>query len=277
MDERVPDARSEAAREWGRALLATAPWSTVNDRVTLLLVDPPPGLEGAPETTDTAFWLTIDLPTGRSLPAPYGADLANDRAVVERHRLPEGATAEVSVLSDEALHRLLQGVARPSMEARWLARHHEVVADRMRRGEQYALRAGLLSEEAPERIVRGLFLDLVAATRGLTPLTVDRSASVAAAGEAVASLTRLACFDDGGAYPPAPYLRTAAAGTRIGRRLGVWLDDVGAALAGDEAAARRTLSSRDQVVEEVRIVLGERYRDRPWLRTPEAYALRTPR
>ena len=33
----------------------------------------------------------------------------------------------------------------------------------------------------------------------------------------------------------------------------------------------------DQVVEEARVILGELYRDRPWLRTPEAFALRAPR
>ena len=269
MQDPVSDARSESAREWGRALLTTAPWSTVNDRATLLLVDPAPGLEIPAGAIDTA--------TGRSLPAPYGTALASDRAVVERHRLPEAGIAKVAILTDDSLHRLLQGTTRTAMEARWQARHHEVVSDRMRRGEQYALRAGLLPDEAPERVTRTLFLELVAAIRGLSHLAAAPASAVAAGGEASAALCRLACFDDSGAYPPPSYLRAGAVGTRIGRRLGVWLDDLARALGGDEASARRTLASREQVIEEVRTVLGELYRDRLWLRTPEAYGLRAPR
>ena len=277
MDSEPNPVHNEAAREWGRALLATAPWSTASDRVTLLLVDPPPEVEGVGTSRDISFWLTLDVGIGRLMPPPYGPALGADQPVMEHHRLPEGGTADVAILSDEAMHRLLQATTRPAIEARWLARHHQVVSDRMRRGEQYALRAGLLPDEAPERIARGLFLDFVAAQRQLTHLESSPETAVSAAGEACAALTRLACFDDQGGYPPTAYLRVAAANTRIGRRLVVWIDDVAGALRGDNAAARRALASRDQVVEEVRRVLGERYRDRAWLRTPEAYLLRVPR
>jgi hypothetical protein len=277
MDSDPIDAWREQAREWGRSLLASAPWASVSDRVTLLLLEPPPGIEGLPDAGPASFWLTIDTAAGRSLPAPYGPALAAERATYERKRMDGGRSADLAVLTDDSAHRLLEGTTRRAMEARWQARHHEVVSDRLRRGEQYALRAGLLPDDAPERVSRLLFTDLVAAVHGLGVLEASPAATLGAAGEASAAICRLACFDDAGAYPPTQYLRAAAAGTRIGRRLGPWLDDLVRAVAGDDAAARRSMASADQVVEEVRIVLGELYRDRPWLRTPEAYALRAPR
>ena len=68
-----------------------------------------------------------------------------------------------------------------------------------------------------------------------------------------------------------------AADTRLGRRLVTWFDALTAAVGGDAAAARRAVAAGDQVIEETRKILGEVYRDRLWLRTPEAFALRAPR
>lgn len=267
------DALREQAREWGRALLAGAPWSNVSDRVTLLLVEPP---ARHPATDGVTFWLTLDTTAARGLPDPYGPALSTDRAVVEHPRHPS-MRITLAVLSDEALHRFLGGTTPAAIEARWQARHHEVISDRLRRGEQYALRAGLLPDDAPERITRTLFLDLVSAVRAIAPLEVHPADSLAAAGLASAAACRLACFDDAGNYPPAEHLRSAAADTRLGRRIGPWLDDLVSAVGGDDAAARRSISAGPQVIEEARLILGELYRDRPWLRTPEAFALRAPR
>lgn len=278
MDDGPADALLEQAREWGRALLAASPWSGVSDRVTLLLVEPPTGSEEAPRAAAFAFWLTLDAEAARSLPSEYRAPLTSDRSVFERPRAGvAGARTSLSVMTDESLHRLLQGTSRASMEARWQTRHAHTVADRMRRGEQYALRANLLPDDAPERISRTLWLDAVAASRGLDVLAVDAASGVGAAGEASAALCRLACFDDGGSYAPAAYLRHAARETRLGRRIATWLDDLPRAVGGDEDAARRVIGARDQVLEEARTILGERYRDRPWLRDPEAFLLRPPR
>jgi len=267
------DALREQAREWGRALLATAPWSGVSDRVTLLLVEPPSRFPGSTQVT---YWLTLDVAAARGLAEPYGPALNSDRAVVE-HPRAEGLKVTLVVMTDEALHRLLQGTTPAAIEARWQARHHEAISDRMRRGEQYALRANLIPDDAPERIMRTLFLELVASIRGLAPLEVNPAHTLAAAGAASAAVCRIACFDDAGSYPPLQHLRAVASETRLGRRLAPWLDDLTRAIGGDDAAARRSISSGNQVIEETRIILGELYRDRPWLRTPEAFALRAPR
>ncbi|MCK9495084.1 MAG: hypothetical protein M0R75_06255 [Dehalococcoidia bacterium] len=267
------DALREQAREWGRALLAGTPWTGVPDRVTLLLVEPPVRF---PSTGSVTYWLTVDTAAARGLADPYGPALTSDRAVVEHPRTP-GLNVTLAVMTDEALHRFLGGTTPAAIEARWQARHLEPISDRLRRGEQYALRAGLLPDDVPERVTRTLFLELVAAVRALAPLEVQPSAGLAAAGAASAAACRLACFDDAGNYPPAQHLRAEAAETRLGRRIVTWLDDLVRAVGGDDAAARRAVSAGDQVIEEARTILGELYRDRPWLRTPEAFALRAPR
>lgn len=265
----------DRAREWGRALLDAAPWSGVSDRVTLLLVEPPSRIE-EPPAAGMAFWLTLDREAARSLPPAYRDALGTDRAVVERPRVAAGVPpVTLSVMTDEGLHRLLQAVTRPALEARWQARHLEAISDRLRRAEQYELRAGLLPEDVPERVVRTLWLDLVAALRALSP--APGAGGLPVAGEAAAALCRLACFEAVGGYPPAHLLRAVARDTRLGRRLGPWLDDLASAIGSDEAAARRVISSRDQVAEVVRTVLGELYRNRPWLRDPEAFMLQAPR
>ena len=271
-----PDAQREQAREWGRRLLSAAPWSDVADRVTLLLVEPPAGLYGAPAPT-ISFWLTLDQEAARSLPPEYRQPLTTNRAHIEHPRVPELPPVTLSITTDDAMHRLLQGVTRSAMEARWLVRHVDIVSDRLRRGEQYALRANLIPDDAPERTVRGFWVDAVAAARALDVLPVDAAAGLTAAGEVVGALCRLACFDHGGSYPPSPYLRAVARETRLGKRINPWLDDLAKAVSGDDVAARRVLGSRDQVIEEASTVLGERYRNRPWLRDPDAFALQPPR
>ncbi len=278
MAEGPADALREQAREWGRGLLAAPPWSDVSDRITLLLVSPPVGLDEDVTAGPPTLWLTLDGGAARSLPTEYRTPLTSDRGVFERPRVSgDLARLTLAVMTDDALHRLLQGTSRPSLEARWQVRHLEAVSDRLRRAEQYALRAGLLPDDAPERVSRTLWLEAVQAASAIDVLPVAPGAAALPAGEAAAALCRLACFDDAGAYPPAAYLRAAARGTRLGRRIATWLDDLPRAVGGDEAAARRVVAARDQVLEEARTVLGERYRGRPWLQEPEAFLLRPPR
>lgn len=276
MPDQAPDALHEQAREWGRRLLAAPPWAGVSDRVTLLVVDPPTGVEASCGVI--ALWLTLDGEAARSLPPEYRTPLTTGRAVVEQPRVAaDEPPVTLAVLTDDAMQRLLQGTNRTGLEMRWQARHHQVVSDRLRRGEQYALRANLLPDDAPERIVRLLWLEVNQAARGLDGLQVDAGAGLAAAGEVSAALCRLACFDAVGAYPPVAYLRAAAAETRLGRRLAPWLDDLVRAAGGDDASVPRILGSRGQVLEEARAILGERYRDRPWLRDPAAFVFQPPR
>ncbi len=191
MTSEPADALREQAREWGRALLAGTPWSGVSDRLSLLLVQPPARFEGS---TNVTYWLTLDLAAARSLADPYGAALSSDRAVVE-HPRAAGLNVTLVVMSDEAMHRYLTGTTPAAIEGRWQARHHEPIADRMRRGEQYALRANLLPDDAPERILRTLFLELVAAIRAIATLEANPAHALAAAGAATTAACRIACFD----------------------------------------------------------------------------------
>jgi hypothetical protein len=91
------------------------------------------------------------------------------------------------------------------------------------------------------------------------------------------ALLRLGCLLDEGAYPAIDELRAIGCTTRIGLRVASWLDDVSAALTGDEAAARRVIHAAPQVLVETRKILAERYRDRDWLRDPAAYEMRARR
>lgn len=269
----------DQAREWGRSLLDASPWHDVSDRVTLLVVTPPTGLDALVVPGRAMLWLAIDGPSARSLPAEFARPLAQDEAVVRHHRaVGEAPAVALAAMTDDALHRLLQGTSRRSMEARWHIRHVEVVSDRLHRAEQYQARAGLLPHEAVERIVRTLWVETAVAAQGIDAVRGDRPAdALAVAGETVAALLRLACLWDDGSYPAAEYLRVAAGETRIGRRMAPWIDDAAAAIGGDEGAARRLSGSRDQALSEVRGVLAERYRSRGWLNEPEAFALRAPR
>lgn len=266
----------EQARLWGRTLLAATPWEGLAEHVTLIVTAPATGVEAPPR--DAALWLVIDAVSARALPAEYRA-LAADEAIVERH----GATATtpaitLTLTTDALLERLLQALTPRALEARWQLRHCEAVADRLRRTEQLALRAGLLPDDAPERILRPLWLAAQASARALEALPGEQPAeALPAAGELAAALCRIACFMDEGAYPPADLLLAAARPTRIGRRLAAWLDGLVPALGGDAVAARRVTGSLGQALAEVQEVIAERFRGRPWLGESETFALRTPR
>ena len=266
----------EQAREWGRTLVAAAPWGDLAERVTLLVTAPPTGIDAVPNSV--SLLLAIDTPSARALPPEYRA-LLTDEAMVERRRATATMPAlALTLTTDNAFDRLLQSLTRRAMEARWQVRHSEVVSDRLHRAENFALRAGMLPDDGPERVVRGLWVEAQAAARAFPSISGARyEDALPAAGELVAALCRIACFVDDGAYPATEWLLPAARPTRIGKRISSWFDGIAPALGGDEAAARRVGSSTDQVLIEVQDVLSERYRGRPWLAEPEVYTLRTPR
>ena len=266
----------EQAREWGRSLVAAAPWAEVAERVTLMVTAPPTGLEAAPHSV--SLWLAIDALTARSL-APEYRTLAADEVRTERRRATATSPALTLTFStDQALDRLLQSLTRRAMEARWQVRHSEVVTDRLHRAENFALRAGMLPDDGPERITRGLWVEASAAARAFPAIAGERGIdALPAAGELMAALCRISCFVDDGAYPASEWLLPAARPTRIGKRISSWLDGIAPAIGGDDATSRRVASSTDQVLAEVQAVLAERYRGRPWLLDPEAFTLRTPR
>ena len=224
------------------------------------------------------LWMLIDRPSSGTLPDAFRQPLAARGVAVQRHpATPSTPEVELTVRTAESVARLAAGTTRRDLELRWTLMHAEPVADRLRRLEALAAEARRLPEEGLERATRGLWLDAHAAARALWPLGTGPVHALAAAGELSSALLRLSCLMDEGAYPPAEQLRAQATDTRIGQRLGGWLDDLLAGVAGDAAAGRRAVNASLQVLEEVRIVLRERYSDREWLRSPTDYELRSRR
>jgi hypothetical protein len=259
-----PDAQRESARARGRSLLEAQPWHEVADRAALILTDPP--AEFDVETTP-GFWFVIEREVSRSLPADLAQPLYRGEAVV---RTLDDSRLEVLTL--EAAARLVEGVSRASIEARWRVRNAEPLSDRLRLGERLAAAAAQLPGDAPDRVVRALWLESSAALRALEG--AGSRLALVVAGEARTALARLACFLDTGAYPPARYLEVAAAPTALGMRLDDWFDGLVAGVGGDAAAARRTAQSAGQVLEEVRTVVRQRVGTHDWLTDPDAFWLR---
>jgi hypothetical protein len=271
------EALRERARARGLSLLEDEPWAPISDRAALLLVDPADP-EWATAAEPVTLWLLVEREVARGLPRPQREPLQRDGVLIEHHRGQQHPATELVVLTLEDATEVIEGTSRRSLEARWSVAHSEPLHDRLRRQEQLAAAAAALPEEAVERIVRPLFLQAVSAIGALRAFETGGEASLlAAAGDAAASLARLACILDEGSHPPPRHLLLAARGTRRGQRLAVWLDDLVPALSGDAAAGRRVAGSRDQVIEETARLVGQDMRDRPWLRDPASYALRSPR
>lgn len=273
-----PDELRERAQEWGRALLLKAPWEPLTERLSLILVAPlaDSRLESAPPAA--TLWMLLDRGVMGSLPDILRQPLLETGAAIERHAATVATPPiELAVRSVEGIEHQIEGTGRRDLELRWILIHATPVADRLRRLETLAAQARLLPPDGLERAVRSLWLEAHEATRALWPLSTEPSHALPAGGEVAGSLLRLACLMDQGAYPPADRLRSEAADTRIGMRISGWLDDVSAGFTGDDAAGRRSVNAGPQVLEEVRLVLRERYADRPWLRDPASYELRVRR
>jgi hypothetical protein len=267
----------ERARERGRALLMEPTFEAVADRATLLLTSPPTGLDLATVPGHAGYWMLLDAGDARALPAPYRGSLARDGSYVEYVRAVDDSPAAILILTTAHVE-IVEAVTRRSLEARWTLRHCEAIRDRLDRLPRLAAAAARFPRDALERILRPLWLQAAPSLRAFWAVAPGAGADpVPLAGEAVGAVCRIACAYDGGDYPPPEFLVAEAKTTRIGRRIASWLDDVAPALGGDEAAARRVSGAREQVLREVSTVLAERYGDKPWLREPEAFALRAPR
>lgn len=267
----------ERARARGLSLLECEPWSEVADRASLLLLDPP-NVEWAIETEPATLWLIVERELVRHLPKTAQDSLQRERVLIEQHRGPGEVAIDLVAFTEEGVNDLIEGISRRSLEARWGVTHAEPLRDKMRRQERLAGQAANLPEGGPERVIRPLYLQSVAATAALGAVASGDAASLlAAAGDAAGSLARLACVIESGSHPPPRHLLLAARETALGRRLATWLDDLPLLLAGDEAAGRRIAGSREQVIEETTRLLGPEFRDRPWLQDPTSYALRSPR
>jgi hypothetical protein len=273
-----PVALHERAREWGRSLLLRAPWVEATERLSLLLVVPHaewPMMIGPERAT---LWLLIDRGSVSSLPESVRAPLMERGAIVERHDASGTAPAVTLVVRTvEGVERAIEGVTRHDMETRWAVIRAEPVSDRLKRHETLAAQARLLPPDGLERSIRALWLDANRAAAALWPLDTSTADALGAAGELPMALLRLGCLLDQGAYPATDELNAIGRTTRIGQRIASWLDDVNAALGGDETAARRVVQAAPQVLVETRAILAERYRDRDWLRDPAAYEMRARR
>ena len=303
---RARDAPSEAPAEPGaearaaavsraRRLLATEPWASATERVTLWLVSPPRELDAAPDSPVEA-WLAIDREAAQTLGDAARTQIEGGAASQALPAAGAGAAGQppgsAALFTVEALEALLAGEGRRALEARWSLHHAQPLADRLGRHERLVARASQLSEGALERALRGAFLAAAGALPALGRLgepaddaeghdahggRARRRDALPAAGEAVAGLTRIACLLDEGRHPPLAWLLPAAHDTRLGRRLASWLDDLARSLAGEAAAARRVIAGRDAVLEQTRVLVAHRVGERPWLRDPASFALRPPR
>ena len=260
--------RRESARTHGRTVFESPPWDEVADRAALLLTDPPSDLEV--EATP-GYWIVVERDVSRSLPADLAQPLYRGEPVV---RALDGAhAARLEVLTRESAQRLVEGVSRSGIEARWRVRHAEPIVDRLRLQEQLAAAAAQLPVGAPHRVTRTLWLEAHAGLRALSE--ANGRPLLVAAGETRGALERLACFLDVGAYPPARYLAVAAASTALGQRLGDWFAGFADAVGGDETAARRTTGSIEQVRKEVQTVVRLSVGTHDWLADPDSFWLRT--
>lgn len=265
----APDALRTQAREWGRTVLLHAPWEPLTERLSLILVAPPKGTAVEFTPPHATLWMLIDRASTASLPESSRQLLVAGGAAIEYHaRTASSPPIELIVRTSETIENISEGTTRRSMELRWALQHSEAISDRLRRLEPLAAQARMLPPTGLERAVRSLWLDAYTANRALWPLRTAPEQAMIAVGELVGSILRLAGLMDEGAYPPTEFLRLEMINTRIGQRIAPWLSDLEIGVAGDEAGAQRAINAAEQVLDEVRTILRERYADRDWLRTP---------
>ena len=278
MDGDPSAALRERAREWGRSRLQAPPWADRDDRLTLLLVDPP-AVSWATADPTAGLWLVIASADARTLPAPDRERLIRDGSLHERLAAGDGApTVQFTAFTTERLQGVLEGAGRRSLEVRWSVGHAEPLHDPLRRHPELAAAAARLREDAWERIARLLYLEAYAGLSTLRRFAAEQLGdAVVPGGEAAGAVARLACVLEEGIHPPPRWLLPAAAQTALGRRVGSWLDDLPRALGGDTAAARRVADGCEPVLRAVEEALRLRVGGAEWLHRPEAWVLRPPR
>ncbi len=265
------------ARDWGRSRLATPAWADLEHRLTLLLVEPPT-VEWAAVPSVFALWLIVEDSETRELPLELREPLRRDGVLLEQTPARDGVVAQLTVFTVDRLAGVLAGVGRRSLELRWSVRHAEPIHDALRRHEQLSAAAERLPEDAPERIVRPLYLQAHSSLEALRAVSTDHPAAGAvAAGEAAGALCRLASALEAGSYPPAQWLRPAAAETDLGKRMSSWLDDVERNSDQGAARAQRVINGCDGVWNAVQAAVRPLYGATEWFLAPAIWALRPPR
>ena len=265
----------ELARGRAEQLLATTPWADIAPRALVLLARPPRD-EWAEPLGTPALWVVLDGAEARALPAETRGALLQDGVQVLGGGPAEQQDVATVLLTADGLGRLLDGVARRSLEARWLVRHGEALHDPLRRYERAAGAAARLPADGLERATRPLFLRAATMldTLAAVPPQRLRDTALLLIGEAAGAAARLACVLDEGSHPPVDWLLPAARETRLGRRLEAWLDDIAPAVAGDARAARWVAESGSGVLRELVSALRADFAGRDWLLHPLDQALR---
>jgi hypothetical protein len=263
------------AREWGRSRLATPAWAELEHGTSLLLIDPPTVEWVAAEPAAFELWLIVELSEARFLPLELREPLIRDGVLLEQ--VPAGdAEARLTTFTADRLEAVLSGYGRRALEMRWSIRHSEPVHDVMRRGEALGAAAERLPEDAPERIVRPLYLQAHSSLHALSSVRPDDPAAGAlAAGEAAVAIARLACVLDEGNHPPAQWLIPAAAETELGQRMAIWLTD--ATRYSEPEAAQRVINGCHGAWIAIQAVVHPLYGSTAWFLSPDVWALRPPR
>ena len=269
----------EQAAEAGRALLEGSSWEPLAGRVLLLLVRPPdadwPDAYGVP-----MLWAILDTPEARALPLELRAGVLRDGSAFERIQ-PDGdrPSIQLATFTSEGIARLIEGVTRRSLEARWSVRHATPVHDPLHRFEMLTAAAARLPADALERVVRPLYVQAAEALGALAvaPFEERPGTALVLAGEAVGAICRLACILEEGSHPPAEWLVPAARATQLGKRVASWLDDLTPAIGGEERAARWVRDSGAGVLREVTSALRTEFSGRDWFNDPAAQTVRPPR
>lgn len=267
-----PEAALRAqARDWGRSRLASPAWAELEHRLTLLLIDPPTVEWVAADPSAFALWLIVESSEARSLPLELREPLLRDGVLLEHDD-----EAALTVFTVDRIEAVLAGIGRRALEMRWSIRHAEPVHDVLRRIETLSAAAERLPEDAPERIVRPLYLQAHSSLRALGSIDAAQPGGGAiAAGEAAGALSRLACVLEEGNHPPAQWLLPAAAETELGRRMASWLND--SARYSDEDAARRAINGCEAAWNAVQAAVQPLYGTSAWYLSPDVWALRPPR
>lgn len=259
------------ARDWGRSRLATPAWAPLEHGLTLLLIDPPTVEWVAPDPSAFALWLIVETSEARSLPLELREPLIRDGVLLDHDD-----EAVFTVFTVDRIEAVLAGIGRRALEMRWSIRHAEPVHDVLRRIETLGAAAERLPEDAPERIVRPLYLQAHSALRALRSIDVEQPGGGAiAVGEAAGAISRLACVLEEGNHPPAQWLFPTAVETELGQRMASWLSD--SARYSDEGAAQRTINGCEAAWHAVQAVVHPLYGSTAWFLSPDVWALRPPR
>lgn len=282
-DPSTPDTAPESTQDSrevlaaaGRALLVTPEWEPVAPRTLLMLVRPPHA-DWVDSSGTPLLWAILDAPEARALPPELRSPLARDGAAFQRlSGDAEQPSLHLAIFTSEGMGRLMEGVTRRSLEARWSARHSEALHDPLHRFELLTGAAARLPVESLERIIRPLYGQAAQALDALAnaPIEERRETTLILTGEAAAAVCRIACVMEAGSHPPTEWLIREARTTHLGQRVSSWLDDLVPAIGGNERAARWIRETGPGVLRELVAALRAEFAGRDWLTDPQAQSIR---